>query len=358
MKFHVLYEIECPRPWGETSIQDCFWEALEQTKVAEEAGFETVWSVEHHFLDQFSVASAPEVWLSAVAQHTTRIRIGHGVRLLPFQYNHPVRAAEMAAVLDIMSKGRLEFGTGRSASAIELQGFGIDPEQTRAQWDEALHMIPKMWTQEEFSWDAPTFQMPPGNVLPKPIQKPHPPLWMSGTQPDSAILAGERGIGFMHFSMSDPVGMDKKVRSYKDAIRACKDPVGQFVNDQFGAFTMMFCGEDDADAKRRAGEAVCWYTNLVEAVYASLAGLGQDESYAWYKKRLQEEGMKQRSLEELVERRSAIVGGPERCIESIRWYESQGVDFMILLVQAGNLAHADICDSLRRFGREVTPKFR
>jgi alkanesulfonate monooxygenase SsuD/methylene tetrahydromethanopterin reductase-like flavin-dependent oxidoreductase (luciferase family) len=358
MKFHLLYEIECPRPWGETSIFDCFWEALEQVKVAEEAGFETVWSVEHHFLDQFSVASAPEVWLSAVAQHTQRIRIGHGVRLLPFHYNHPVRAAEMAAVLDIMSKGRLEFGTGRSASAIELQGFGIDPEVTRAQWDEALHMIPKMWTQEEFSWESPTFQMPPRNVLPKPIQKPHPPLWMSGTQPDSAILAGERGIGFMHFSMSDPVGMDQKVKSYKDAIRRCSDPVGQFVNDRFGAFTMMFCGEDDADAKSRAGEAVCWYTNLVEAVYASLAGLGQDESYAWYKKRLEQEGMKQRSLEELVERRSAIVGGPSRCIDSIRWYEQQGVDFMILLVQAGNLSHDDICDSLRRFGREVVPKFR
>jgi alkanesulfonate monooxygenase SsuD/methylene tetrahydromethanopterin reductase-like flavin-dependent oxidoreductase (luciferase family) len=200
--------------------------------------------------------------------------------------------------------------------------------------------------------------MPPRNVLPKPIQKPHPPLWMSGTQPDSAILAGERGIGFMHFSMSDPVGMDKKVASYKEAIRRCSDPAGQFVNDQFGAFTMMFCGEDNADAKRRAGEAVCWYTNLVEAVYASLAGLGKDESYAWYKKRLEEEGMKQRSLEELVERRSAIVGGPERCIDSIRWYESQGVDFMILLVQAGTLEHADICDSLRRFGREVIPKFR
>ena len=232
MKFHVLYEIECPRPWGETSIYDCFWEALEQVKVAEEAGFETVWSVEHHFLDQFSVASAPEVWLSAVAQHTERIRIGHGVRLLPFNYNHPVRSAEMAAVLDIMSKGRLEFGTGRSASGIELDGFGIDPETTRAQWDEALHMIPKMWTQEEFSWESPTFKMPPRNVLPKPIQKPHPPLWMSGTQPDSAILAGERGIGFMHFSMSDPIGMDEKVKSYKDAIERCSDPVGHFVNER------------------------------------------------------------------------------------------------------------------------------
>jgi alkanesulfonate monooxygenase SsuD/methylene tetrahydromethanopterin reductase-like flavin-dependent oxidoreductase (luciferase family) len=356
MKFALLYEMECPRPWREDSLYNCFWEALEQVKVAEEAGFHTVWSVEHHFLDQFSVASAPEVWLAAVAQHTSKIRIGHGVRLLPFNYNNPIRAAEMAAVLDIMCKGRLEFGTGRSASAIELQGFGIDPADTRGQWDEALRMIPKMWTQEEFSWDSPTFQMPPRNVLPKPYQQPHPPLWMSGTQPDSAVMAGERGLGFMHFSMSDPVGMDKKVQSYRDAIKRAK-PVGSFINEQFAAFTAMFCGEDDAHANQIAEEPICWYTNLVEAVYASLAGLGPDASYAWYRERLEQEGMKQRSLKELVDRHSAIVGGPERCIESVRWYESQGVDMMILLVQAGTLKHDDICDSLRRFGREVIPKF-
>ncbi len=357
MKFSLLYEMQKPRPWGEDDIYDCFWEALDQAKLADELGFHSVWSVEHHFLDQFSVASSPEVWLSAVAQHTRRIRIGHGVRLLPFKYNHPIRSAEMAAVLDIMSNGRLEFGTGRSASAIELQGFGIEPNETRGEWDEALRMIPQMWTQEEFSWESDRITIPPRNVLPKPRQKPHPPLWMSGTQPDSAILAGERGIGFMHFSMSDPKGMDQKVQSYRDAIVACSDPVGAFVNDQFAAFTAMFCGEDDADAANRAGEAICWYANLVEAVYASLAGLGDDASYAWYKERLAEEGVKQRSLEELVERHSALVGGPERCIDSIRWYEQQGVDVMMLLVQAGSLKHDDICDSMRRFASEVMPKF-
>ena len=198
--------------------------------------------------------------------------------------------------------------------------------------------------------------MPPRNVLPKPYQQPHPPLWMSGTQPDSAVMAGERGLGFMHFSMSDPVGMDKKVQSYRDAIKRAK-PVGSFINEQFAAFAAMVCGEDDAHATQIAEEPICWYTNLVEAVYASLAGLGPDASYAWYRERLEQEGMKQRNLKELVDRHSAIVGGPERCIESIRWYESQGVDMMILLVQAGSLKHDDICDSLRRFGREVIPKF-
>src|SRR5262245_11293852 len=356
MKFGLLYEIEVARPWTETSVADCFWEALEQVKTAEQAGFSHVFVVEHHFLDQFSVSSAPEVWLAAVAQHTTTIRIGHGVRLLPFNYNHPVRAAEMAATLDIMSRRRLAFRTGRSASAIELEGFGIDPATTRAQWDEALRMIPKMWTQEEFSWDSPTFKVPPRNVLPKPVQKPHPPLWMSGTQPESAVLAGERGVGFMHFSLSDPVGMDQKVRSYREAI-ARAQPVGSFVNDRFAAFTILFCGEDDADAVARAGEGAAWYANLVELVYASLASLSEDQSYAWYRERVAKEVNRERDVQELIDRRSVIVGSPARCIESIEGFARQGVDMMLFLVQAGTITHADVVDSLRRFGREVIPHF-
>ena len=356
MKFGLLYEIEVPRPWTDDSVANCFWEALEQVKAAEQVGFSHVFVVEHHFLDQFSVSSAPEVWLAAVAQHTTTIRIGHGVRLLPFNYNHPVRAAEMAATLDIMSRGRLDFGTGRSASAIELEGFGIDPATTRAQWDEALRMIPKMWTQEEFSWDSPTFKVPPRNVLPKPVQKPHPPLWMSGTQPESAVLAGERGVGFMHFSLSDPVGMDQKVRSYREAI-ARAQPVGSFINEQFAAFTILFCGADDADATARGGTGATWYANLVELVYASLGSLSADQSYAWYRDRIAKEAYRERSLHELIDRRSVVVGGPRRCIDTIEWYEAQGVDMMLFLVQAGTIRHADILDSLGRFGREVIPHF-
>ena len=256
----------------------------------------------------------------------------------------------MAATLDIMSKGRLDFGTGRSASALELEGFGIDPSLTRAQWDEALRMIPRMWTQDEFSWDSPTFKMPPRNVLPKPVQKPHPPIWMSGTQPESAILAGERGIGFMHFSLSDPFGMDAKVRSYRDALARAR-PVGEFIHDQFAAFTILFCGRDDADAAARAGEGATWYANLVELVYASLGTLSADQSYAWYRDRIAREAYRERDLQELVDRRSVIVGGARHCIESIEWYESQGVDLMLFL------RHDDIVDSLRRFGREVLPHF-
>jgi alkanesulfonate monooxygenase SsuD/methylene tetrahydromethanopterin reductase-like flavin-dependent oxidoreductase (luciferase family) len=359
VKFGLLYEIEPMRPWGDTTVADCFWEALEQVQLAEGVGFSHVFVVEHHFLDQFSVSSAPEVWLSAVAQHTSTIRIGHGSRLLPFRYNNPVRSAEMAAVLDIMSKGRLEFGTARSASSLELDGFGIDPNLTRAQWDEALRMIPKMWTQDEFSWDSATFQMPPRNVLPKPVQRPHPPLWMSGTQPSSSVTAAERGIGYMHFSITSTEGLADQIAEYKRIVANPPDPVGLAANDQFAAFTMMFCGKDDADAMSRGYEGVSWYANLVEHIYASMARMegATDESYSWYRERFARVGERIRDEADMRANHSMVLGGRETCIDEVRWYAEQGVDLLLMLVQAGSIAHGDICDSLRRFGTEVIPKF-
>ncbi len=359
MKFGLLYEIEPVYPWGKTTVADCFWESLEQVKIAEEAGFSHLFVVEHHFLGEFSVSSAPEVWLSAVAQHTSKIRIGHGARLLPFNYNNPIRSAEMAAVLDIMSRGRVDFGTARSASAVEIYGFGIDPNETRAQWDEALHMIPKMWTQEEFSWDSPLFQMPPRNVLPKPVQQPHPPIWVAGTQPASSRMAAERGIGYMHFAITSTDDLTDQVAEYKRIIKNPPDQVGLAVNDQFAAFTMMFCGEDDDDAIARGFDGVCWYANRVEHVYASLATLegATDDTYTWYKKRFAEAGARVRELDEMRANHSMVLGGPERCRAEAQWYADQGVDMLLLLVQAGPIKHDDICDSLRRFGKEVIPHF-
>src|SRR4051812_27508097 len=123
-----------------------FLEIFDQIKLAEEVGFTTLFSVEHHFLESFSHASAPEVLLTWAAANTTKMRIGHGVRLLPYPYNHPIRAAEQAATLDLLSQGRLEFGTGRSATLPELGGFGIDPADTRGMWEESLELIIKAWT--------------------------------------------------------------------------------------------------------------------------------------------------------------------------------------------------------------------
>ena len=154
MRFSLLYELTNPKPWHERSESDVWHEAIEQVALADKLGFETVWAVEHHFLEELSVCSAPEVFLSACAMKTERIRLGHGVVLLPSPFNHPVRVAERIAALDIISEGRVEFGTGRASSLIELDGFRVDPEHTRGMWEEAVEMIPRMWETDRFSHEG------------------------------------------------------------------------------------------------------------------------------------------------------------------------------------------------------------
>jgi alkanesulfonate monooxygenase SsuD/methylene tetrahydromethanopterin reductase-like flavin-dependent oxidoreductase (luciferase family) len=357
MRFGLLYEIEVLQPWDENSQRNAFWEALDQIKLAEEVGFEYAWCVEHHFLGEFSISSAPEVFLSAVAQHTKRIRIGHGVVLLPFGYNHPIRVAERAAVLDIMSNGRLEFGTGRSATSFEMEPFGVDPETNRAEWDEAVHMIPKMWMENEFSWDSPLIKIPTRNVLPKPVQKPHPPIWMAGTQPASAQMAGERGLGVLHFTLSDPAGLDAKVQLYRDTIEKAQT-VGAFANKNFAAFTMMHCAPDDATALREGGPGAEWYVRATNMLYAVWANAGS-QSYKWYAEQFaQGRGTGEVDIPKMSDEAILCIGGPEKCAQIARHYEAQGIDQLIFLVQAGGTPHESTMRSLRLFGEKVIPQFR
>src|SRR5512145_115685 len=156
MKFGIFYEHQLPRPWAEDSEQRLFQDALDE--------------VEHHFLEEYSHSSAPKVFLAAASQRTKRIRLGHGIVLMPPAYNHPARVAERIAMLDLVSGGRVEFGTGESASRMELEGFGIDPTQKRAMWQEAVAEVALMLSQSPYPGHRGAhFSMPPRDVLPKPV---------------------------------------------------------------------------------------------------------------------------------------------------------------------------------------------
>ena len=230
MEFALQYEIQRSRPHYPGFMYDIYHQATEQVKLADRLGYHSVWTVEHHFLNEWSYSSAPEVWYGALSQVTSRIRLGHGICLLPIPFNHPVRVAERIAVLDIMSNGRVEFGSGRSITEQELGGFQVNPEDSRAMWEEAVAAIPKMWMQETFSHDGKFFKMPEREVIPKPIQKPHPPMWVAATQPSTWEIAGQKGIGALGFGISEPGMLDKLIAIYKKAISNC-EPVGAFVND-------------------------------------------------------------------------------------------------------------------------------
>src|SRR5881296_3817798 len=178
MKFDLLYELQAPKPHDERSEYRCYHEALEQIELADRLGYDTVWDVEHHFLTEFAHSSAPEVFLAAVAQRTTRIRLGHGVVLLPHKFNHPIRVAERVAALDILSDGRVEFGTGRS-SQFEQAGFEVDTDLSREMWQESLEMIPRMWTEDPFEHAGRFVTVPARSICPSRSRSPtRPSGWL------------------------------------------------------------------------------------------------------------------------------------------------------------------------------------
>src|SRR3954451_17540225 len=151
MRFGLFYEHQLPRPWDDGANEKLLTDALDQIELADQVGFDHVWEVEHHFLEEYSHSSAPEVFLAAASQRTKRIRLGHGIVQLPPRFNHPARVAERIATLDIVSGGRVDFGTGEASSQAELGGFLVEREQKRAQWEECLDAVARMFVEEPFA---------------------------------------------------------------------------------------------------------------------------------------------------------------------------------------------------------------
>jgi alkanesulfonate monooxygenase SsuD/methylene tetrahydromethanopterin reductase-like flavin-dependent oxidoreductase (luciferase family) len=361
MKFGLIYELQMPKPWDGITEADIYWQALEQIIAAEEAGFDYVWEVEHHFLTEYSHSSAPEVFLSAVAQHTERIRIGHGVVLIPPPFNHPARVAERVAALDIMSRGRVEFGTGRSITQAELGGFRIDPQDSRGMWEEALHEIPKMWMNDEYpGFEGRYFSMPPREVWPKPVQQPHPPIWMACTQPESFAIAGRKGIGVLAFGIGGPGAVQDSIDLYRREVAEPKDQVGAQKNDQVAAATMLFCGDSQQEAEEYGLPAALWYWSKTAELFSPWRGTAV-KGYEYYTDLARDENILKDMMSEEsagARERALCIGTPDRVIEGVRAYEKCGIDQLIGFCQAGRIPHEKVIESIRRFGKEVIPAFR
>src|SRR5207245_8526213 len=201
MQFGIFYQHQLPRPWVAGAELKLFQDALDQVELADKVGIDYAWEVEHHFLEEYSHSSAPEVFLAAASQRTKRIRLGHGIVLMPPPYNHPARVAERIAMLDLVSGGRVEFGTGESASRLELEGFCVPPAEKRAMWREAVAQVALMLSESPYpGYDGKYFKMPPRNVLPKPVQKPHPPMWLACSSRPMIHLAAQPGLRALTFA--------------------------------------------------------------------------------------------------------------------------------------------------------------
>jgi alkanesulfonate monooxygenase SsuD/methylene tetrahydromethanopterin reductase-like flavin-dependent oxidoreductase (luciferase family) len=284
---------------------------------------------------------------------TKTIRVGHGIIVCVPEYSSPIRIAERTATLDILSGGRLEVGTGRSATWTELAGFGADPDTTKKTWDEYVHVIPKMWTQERFSYEGQFFSMPQRNVLPKPYQKPHPPMWVAVSSGGTEVDAAERGLGSLGISFAPMADQEKVLKRYRHIIKNHCNPVGDFVNEHVATINFMYCHEDDATAMKVGAGITSRFQPLAtqfihppEAV-PSKAGAATGLLSAL---RQQAAGNAREGL---------AMGDPKHIIAELKKWESMGVDtinFMLNVVEV--VPQEAVLKSMRLFAKEVMPAFQ
>ncbi|MDJ0848004.1 MAG: LLM class flavin-dependent oxidoreductase [Myxococcota bacterium] len=362
MRFGVFYELQLPRPWSEGDEHRLFKEALEQVVLADRLGIDYAWEVEHHFLEEYSHSSAPEVFLAAAAARTQRIRLGHGIRQVIPRYNHPARTAECLATLDLLSDGRVDFGIGEGATRLELGGFGIPAKTKRAMALEAAEQIANMMVMEPYpGFEGQWFSMPCRNVLPKPLQKPHPPMWMACTNRDTIKVAASRGVGALAFSFVDPEEARTWSQIYYDIIKsdACV-PIGHSVNANIALVSSFSVHEDRLEAIRRGQEGFDFFGYSLQALVTRDSVPGR--SRMW--ERFQAE--RQDRTEELLRRaasgdRSRFrhapgIGTPEDLLAHLEALQDSGVDQVILMQQAGRNRHEHICESLEIFSKQVLPE--
>src|SRR2546427_28241 len=252
MRFGIFYEHQLPRPWTEGGELKLVQDALAPGGLGERRGLDYAGGGGDHFLRGYSHSSAPEVFLAAASQRTQRIRLGHGIVLMPPAYNHPARVAERLATLDLVSHGRVDWGTGESASRAELEGFGITPAERRAMWRETLAETTNMMVMDPYpGFHGKYFSMPVRNVLPKPVQKPHPPLWVACSNRETIHLAAQLGIGALTFAFIDPDEARHWVSDYYETFKKECVPIGHAVNPNIAMVTGFSCHQDAEEAMRR-----------------------------------------------------------------------------------------------------------
>jgi alkanesulfonate monooxygenase SsuD/methylene tetrahydromethanopterin reductase-like flavin-dependent oxidoreductase (luciferase family) len=365
--FALFYEIPVAAPWSETSEREAYANTLTQAVAGERFGWDAFWTVEHHFLSEYSHCSNPEVLYGAIAALTERIRLGYGVRLMPKPYNHPVRTAESTAVLDLISGGRVDVGTGRSSTRLELEGFGIDPHETRQMWQEAIEHVVGCWTNDEYEFEGTYWSMPRRRVLPKPMQKPHPPLWGATSSEDGHRQVGELGLGLCSFAVGvPPAEVKKKIDIYREAIGRCTKPVGAYVHNKAATFTMTICGPDEAAARETARESFEWYPKTGARLIGSVAEWMSETkqelgnyAYAADMKSHDDQGLLDLlSLDYLTSTGACVLGTPDQCVETCREYEAAGVDLLLCLVNPYKIPHETVMQTIELMGTEVIPKFR
>jgi len=353
MRFGIFYEHQLPKPWNEGDEARLFHQALEQVVLADRLGYDYAWEVEHHFLEEYSHSSAPEVFLAACAALTKNIRVGHGIRQVIPNYNHPARTAEGLATLDIISRGRLDFGIGEGATRLELGGFHIPAKEKRAMCLEAAEQIANMMVMEPYpGFEGKSFSFPCRNVLPKPYVKPHPPMWVAAGNPGTFEKAAQLGLGVLCFTGGAPSKMAPLIELYKKNI-ANAEPVGDFVNDNVAVTTSFMCLESRDEARElltRSGNG-----RQQSLVFKYLDTFPKPAGVPEWPEEIPDPTLDQ--IEKGFQSGASIVGTPDDCAEALQKWEDVGVDQLIMGPSGSVFPHELLARTVKLFGDEVIPRF-
>ena len=350
MKFGIFYELQLPRPWTETSEYDLFQQALGQMELADRLGYDYLWMVEHHFLEEYSHCSAPEVFLGAASQRTKRIRLGHGI--VQLTTNQPQRVAERVATLDLLSGGRVELGMGEAAGPAELHPFGVRVRDKRDRWEEAVRAIVPMFSRTAWEFHGQYHDFPTRNVVPKPMQKPHPPLWVACSNIQTIADAGAWGMGALGFSFVSPEAARAWVHRYYNTLLRTPRRLAEYpTNPNIAIVNGFMCAPTDEEALEKAAG---WTFFIFALSYYGRKGVdapGQGNLWREYQDWRHTEKAQQAL-------RNGLIGSPETIRKKLRRFRTSHIDQVILLNQAGKNSHEYICESLELFAKEVLPEFR
>ena len=359
MKIGMFYQLQVPKPWTASSDSDHYWEMMDQIILAEELGFESVWMADHQFRTEWSHSSAPDVTLAAISQRTSRIRLGVAVAVPPVQ--HPLHIAARMATLDIMSRGRVDLGVGRSGYPYQMSAFGVDLENATGMVDEALEIIPKAWTDGEFSYQGKFFNIPPREVHPKPVQTPHPPMWLGCSREETFRKAGELGLGCLAMSGGGPDHITQLIKAYREGVKAAQ-PVGKVIKDRVSISTLAICGENRKKTQERGAEILDWYRRQQELrdakVWQEQDPTNVPTDYQWHFQRsTSPDSSKKEEISslDLIKQGRYCIGDPDDCLKFVEQYAPTGVDEIMPLFQIGQMAGQEVMETLRLFGKHVIP---
>ena len=353
MKFGQFYLLEVPR--GKDHVE-AYHEAFEQFRLLDETGWDAIWLAEHHFehraaaANYYSITSSIPTVAAYAAAITERIKIGTAVVVLPF--HNPVRIAEDFATIDIMSKGRLLFGVGRGYQVEEFYNWGIDLDESRDRFLESLEIILKAWT-GPFEYEGKFHQIRPINVIPKPVQKPHPPIYVAAVSPSTYQWVIQSGYDVLSSFLEPYEKVFENYRNFHTEIEAANIsgklelPLARF----------LYVSDTIEKAREECRESLMWYfqTLLAEVIAPppEMAPPGQLDFYLELKRKFSAI-----SFEEIVEEHS-IIGDPDYVTERLKWIEKNtGIKHFMGWTRIGALKPDLVCKSLKMFAKHVMPEFK